>query len=202
MKTLVVVNQSNGNIKKAGLEAINYAAQFSSEVIALVMGAADSSAFANLGNYGAHKVLHANSAALDVLDGQVVSKVVCQAVDNTSADCVVFTYNNAAKAVAPRVAAKLGAGLVAGAIAYPDTSNGFVVKKSVFSGKAFCHVGINTAKKVVCVTPNSFGVVEKGGTASVETFDATIDTGKIKVLEVNQVTGKVPLPEAELVVVV
>jgi electron transfer flavoprotein alpha subunit len=200
MKTLVVVNQSNGHIKKAGFEAINYASQFSSEVVALVMGAAESTAFADLGKYGAHKVLHANSACLDVLDGQVLSKVICQAVDATGADCIVFTYNNAAKAVAPRVAAKIGAGMVAGAIGYPDTSNGFTIKKSVFSGKAFCYVGINTAKKVVCVTPNSFGVVEKEGTATVEQFNATIDTAKITITEVNQVTGKVPLPEAELVV--
>jgi electron transfer flavoprotein alpha subunit len=200
MKTLVVVNQQNGSIKKAGLEAVSYASQFGTEVIALVMGAADSAAFACLGKYGAHKVLHVNNAELDVLDSQVVSKVVLEVVAHTGAEAVVFTYNNAAKAVAPRVAARLGAGMVAGAIALPDTCNGFVVKKSVFSGKAFCYVGINTAKKVVCITPNSIGIVERGGEVSVEAFSASIGLSAITVKEVNQVTGQVPLPEAELVV--
>jgi electron transfer flavoprotein alpha subunit len=200
MKTLVVVNQHNGIVKKAGLEAISYAAQFSADVIALVMGAADSAVFAHLGKYGAQKVLHANNAALDVLDSQCVSKVVLEAVAAVGADVIVFTYNNAAKAVAPRVAARLGAGMVAGAIALPDTSNGFVVKKSVFSGKAFCHVSINTAQKVVCITPNSIGIVEKGADAVVENFSPTINPAAITVTQVNQVTGQVPLPEAELVV--
>ncbi|MFM2385267.1 MAG: hypothetical protein RL660_24 [Bacteroidota bacterium] len=200
MKTLVVVNNNKGEIKKAGLEAISYAAQFSSDVTVLVMGAGDSSNFASLGKVGAQKVLHANDAALDVLDGQVISKVVLQAIDVCGAETIVFTNNNAAKAVAPRVAARLGAGLVAGAVAVPDTSNGFVVKKSVFSGKAFCHVRINTAKKVVTLTSNSVPIVEKDGTAAVENMAVSLSPARITVKEVNQVTGKVPLPEAELVV--
>ena len=44
--------------------------------------------------------------------------------------------------------AKLDAGLVAGAVALP---NGNMVKKAVFSGKAFAEVEITTATKIISV---------------------------------------------------
>ncbi len=46
------------------------------------------------------------------------------------------------RAIAPRLSARLKAGLVSGAVSLPDISNGFVVKKNVFSGKAFANVAI------------------------------------------------------------
>jgi electron transfer flavoprotein alpha subunit len=144
--------------------------------------------------------MHANNVQLNNLDSQAYCKAIIAAANMASADCVVFSNNNTAKAVAPRVAAGLQAGLVSGAVALPNTSNGFLVKKSVFSGKAFCDVQINTSKKVICITPNSFPVTEKVTTASIENFEPNIGSNRITVTAVNQSTGRVPLPEAELVV--
>ncbi len=56
-----------------------------------------------------------------------------------------------AKPLLPGFVQGLKAGLVTGAVALPDTSNGFTVKKNVFSGKAFANVAINTAKKIVAL---------------------------------------------------
>jgi electron transfer flavoprotein alpha subunit len=52
--------------------------------------------------------------------------------------------------------AKLKAGLVAGALSYPDTEKGFVIKKAVFSGKAFAYVNILSDVKVIMLMPNTF----------------------------------------------
>jgi electron transfer flavoprotein alpha subunit len=104
------------------------------------------------------------------------------------------------KAIAPRVASRLSAGLVSGAIALPDTKNGFVVKKNVFSGKAFAHVAINSDIKVIALNPNSFPVSEGGGKAEVAEVNVTVDAPKVKVTATNKVKGEIPLSEAELVV--
>ncbi len=104
------------------------------------------------------------------------------------------------KAVAPRVSARLKAGLVSGAVALPDTSNGFVVKKNVFSGKAFANVKIETAVKIISVNPNSFQIKKTNGTASVEQLNIQVEAPKIKITSVNKVKGEVPLTEAEIVV--
>jgi electron transfer flavoprotein alpha subunit len=103
------------------------------------------------------------------------------------------------KAVASRVSARLKAGLVSGAVALPDTANGFVVRKNVFSGKAFANVSLNTQIKVIALNPNSYPVREGEGSAEVVPLSVTV-TPRVKVVSTTQASGQVPLTEAEIVV--
>ncbi|MCC7029697.1 MAG: electron transfer flavoprotein subunit alpha/FixB family protein [Chitinophagaceae bacterium] len=201
---LVFAEQNNGTFKKATFEAVNYAAkvaqQSGTEVCALVLGEATDVAV--LGNYGAAKVVHIADARLNNLEARAYAKAIAIVATQQDAQVLVFSNNNTAKAIAPRVAARLKAGLVAGAIAIPDTANGFVVKKSVFSGKAFAYVKINSAIKVISIIPNSIGVVKSEGSSavSVQQIDFTDHDFAVKFVSVNKVQGIVPLGEAELVV--
>ncbi len=202
MNTLVYIDNSEGNFKKAALEAIFYAKQFSSKITAIVLGAASTETLAALGNYGATEVLHASDAIFTNLDGQAYTKQIVAAAKQINADAVVLSNNNTAKTIAPRIAAALQAGLVAGAVSLPDTTAGFIVKKSVFAGKAFANVQINTAVKVIAISPNSFKPEAIGGVATVTNMESVVSASDIKiaVTNVNKTSGKVPLPEAELVV--
>ncbi len=200
MKVLVYVDHVNGQFKKAAFEAVSYAKQFASEVVAVVLGSADAAMLTNLGAYGATTVMHDGNTTYNQLDGQQYAKAIATAATNTGATAIVFSNNNTAKAVAPRVAARLNAGMVAAACGYPDTSTGFTVKKSVFSGKAFAYVNITTAIKVIALTPNSFPPVAGEGSATITTFDGQPGDRKITVTNTEKASGKVPLPEAELVV--
>jgi electron transfer flavoprotein alpha subunit len=94
----------------------------------------------------------------------------------------------------------LKAGLVSGAVALPETANGFVVKKSVFSGKAFAHIAINSDKKIIALNPNSFSVIKTEGVAEVVALNLEIPAAKIAVQAVNKIIGDVPLSEADIVV--
>jgi electron transfer flavoprotein alpha subunit len=113
---------------------------------------------------------------------------------------VIFANNVDGKSIAPRLAARLKAGLVPGAVALPETGNGFTVKKNVFSGKAFANISVKSPVKVISLNLNSYPVTEGSGTAEVVPFNATVDASKVKVTAVNKVTGEVPLSEAEKVV--
>jgi len=96
----------------------------------------------------------------------------------------------------------LKAGLVSGALSYPDLDKGFVLKKAVFSGKAFAFVNITSDVKVITLMANSFPLAPGSGKASIERLDVTFgdkDFG-IKVKSVDKVTGEVSLADAELVV--
>ncbi len=77
------------------------------------------------------------------------------------------------KQLLPRLSARLKAGLVSGAVALPDTSNGFVVKKNVFSGKAFANISVNTDIKIIALNPNAYKIEAGEGTAEVVPFNAT-----------------------------
>jgi electron transfer flavoprotein alpha subunit len=203
MSVLVFLDQSDGIIKKSSLESAGYASkiaeQLNTSAEAIVLGTlADD--LVTLGNYGIKKVHTVGDASLNNLDSQVYTKIISEAVDATGADVIVFSNNTSGKAIAPRLSVKLKAGLVAGAVALPETSNGFVVKKTVFSGKAFAHVSVTTAKKIIALNPNSYNVTLGNGTAEVTPFNAKIEQLKVEVSNINKVVGEVPLSEAKIVV--
>jgi len=95
---------------------------------------------------------------------------------------------------------RLKAGLISGAIALPETGNGFTCKVNVFSGKAFASVSVKTDVKIISLLPNSIQPENIGGSAVVETFNGNMGTSAIKVVSTKKPEGSIPLPEAELVV--
>jgi electron transfer flavoprotein alpha subunit len=206
MSILIFADQAQGKIKKAALEAIQYGAkvaeQLGTTATALVLGPVDAAELTALGNYGAQKVLHAADARLHEVESIVYTKVIAEAAEKEGSKVLIFPHNFDGKAIAPRVAARLKAGLVAGAISYPDTSNGFVVKKNVFSGKAFANINITSDKKVIAIIPNTFPVVPGTAAATVEAFSPAINDAdfKVKVIRTETVSGDIPLTEAEIIV--
>lgn len=200
---LVFLDQADGQIKKSSLEAACYGAkvaeQMGTTAEAIVLGNVTDD-IAALGKYGIKKVHTVKNAALDHLDAQVFTKVIAEAVTATGADVVVFSNNLSGKAIAPRLSVRLKAGLVSGAVALPDTSNGFIVKKNVFSGKAFANVAVNTPVKIISLNPNSYSITTTDATAETAEFVATVDAAKVQVTATDKVTGEVPLTEAEIVI--
>ncbi len=200
---LIFADQADGHLKKSSFEALTYGAKLAEQLgttaEALVFGTV-SDDLASLGKYGVKKVHHVNNEVLNRVDAQVYTKAIAEAVESTGAKVIVFSHNLTARAVAPRLSARLKAGLVAGAIALPDTSKGFDVKKNVFSGKAFAHVSLNTDIKIISLNPNAYKTVAGEGTAEVVTMNLTVDIPKVKVTSTDKVTGNIPLSEATTVV--
>jgi electron transfer flavoprotein alpha subunit len=203
---LIFADQTDGQIKKQAYEAISYGATIAgqlgttAEVLVLGTVADAASQLAGLGKYGATRVHHADNVAFNTFDAQVITAAIADAVKGAGAQVVVFSHTTTGKSIAPRLSARLKAGLVAGAVGLPDTSSGFVVKKSVFSGKAFANVNINSDVKIISLNPNAFGVQMGGGEAEVVALNLMPATQRVKITGVNKVTGTVPLSEAELVV--
>ncbi len=200
---LVFLDQADGHIKKSSFEAACYAAKVAemtgTTAEGILLGTV-SDDLASLGKYGIGKIHTVADAALNTLDAQLYTKVLAQVTEATGADVIICSHNTSGKAVAPRLSVRLKAGLVSGAAALPDLSNGFTVKKTVFSGKAFANIAITSAKKIIALNPNSFDISVTDATAEVVPFAATIDTGKISVTDTKRVTGEVSLSEAEIVV--
>ena len=203
---VVLVEHSQGIFKKKSLEAVQYAAAVAKSmgtgVTAIAAGTVTDSEMQTLGQYGATKVLHTTDGRLDNFNSRAYARVVIAAAQKENAKVIVGLHDTTGRAVMPRVAARLQAGMVAGAVSYPDVNNGFVVKKNVFAGKAFAFVSVTSDIKVITLMPNTYPVVKGEGAATVEQLDAAL-TDKdfaVKVKEVMKATGDVPLSEAELVV--
>jgi electron transfer flavoprotein alpha subunit len=203
MSVLIFLDQSEGHIKKSSFEAASYGAKVAellgTTADAIVLGnVADD--LASLGNYGIKKVHTVKNAALDHVDAQVFTKIIADAAKAIDAKVIIFSNNFNGKAIAPRLSVRLKAGLISGAVALPDVSNGFTVKKNVFSGKAFANITVATDIKIIALNPNSYSVVPITATAEVAEFAATVDAAKVQVTSTDKVVGEVPLSEAEIVV--
>lgn len=200
MSVLIYAEHQNGKFPKSALEAVSYgadvAAMLGTDAVALTGGTIQGDG--GLGNAGASKVLVAGVQSTS--DSQQMTRIVAAAAAHVGATVIIFSHDIAGKLIAPRVAAKMDAGLVPGATALPTAD--FVVRKNVFSGKAIADVAIHTSNKVITVLPNSLGVKNSGSTAVVEAFNADAGAMRITVKEVKSENkdGEVPLPEAELVV--
>jgi len=204
MSVLIFVDHTDdGHIKKASHEAISYGAKIAEQTgdvaEAVVLGKVNED-LAALGQHGAKKVHQVQHDNLNMFDSQVQSKLIAQVAEQTGAKVIVFSNNSSGKALAPRVAVRLKAGLVAGANSLPDTSNGFKIRKNVFSGKAFATVSIYTDIKVISLNVNAFTITEGGGTAEIVPFNAMVDAPKLKVTGSTKTSGKVALTEADVVV--
>src|SRR5258706_7158987 len=203
MPVLIFIDISDGHVKKASLEALTYGARVAEQIgttaEAVVLGTV-SDDLTSLGKYGVKKIHHAANESLNHLDAQVFSNVITQVAEAIRANVIIFSNNVDGKAIAPRLSVRLKAGLVSGAVALPDTSTGFVVKKNVFSGKAFANVSVNTDVKIIALNPNAYKIIAGEGVAEVIPFTANVDAAKVKVINTIKASGEVPLTEAEIVV--
>ena len=203
MSVLIFIDQSEGHIKKSSYEVLSYgvklAEQLGTEAKGLLLGTVTAD-ISSLGKYGIKKVYQVSNEILNHVDTKVYAKVIADAVTDIGADVVVFSHNQTGKAISSRTAARLKAGIVTGACCLPDTTQGFVVKKTVFSGKAFANIHINSPIKVISLNPNSYKTVVTEGTAEVIELNIPVDNSNVKITAVNKIVGEVPLTEADIVV--
>lgn len=206
MTILVFVEGDEGKIKKSSREAVSYAAtlaqQHSSEVTALALGSYQASELSSLGVNGAHKVLHVNDPQLDHGIIEAYAKVWAQAVEHTQADLFILAKSSLGDAVAARVAIMINASMASNVTEIPDTSNGFTVKRSIYTGKAFAYVTLKGDKKILALQKNAIDLKTDGNEAEVEPFEAQLnaDDFQTTILSTEKATGEVLLPEADIVV--
>jgi electron transfer flavoprotein alpha subunit len=207
MSVLVYVEQVDGKFKKSVFEAVSYAKAIAdtqnTSLTAISIGSVEDSEIQNLGTYGASKVLRVTNDQVKDFVNQAYASIIAEAAKSESATIVVLSNSFSGKGLAPRVAVKLQAGLVDGAVELPNFDGGkFIVKKTAFSGKAFAHTELTSDIKVIALNPNAFGTKENPAELAIETYAPTIkstDFGAI-VKEIVRATNKVSLPDAELVV--
>jgi len=207
MSVLVYVEQVGGKFKKSVFEAVSYAKAIADKtgtsLSAVSIGNVTESDLKELGKYGAAKVLTVATEELKNFVNQAYAAVIAEAAQKESADIIVLSNSFSGKGLAPRIAVKLKAGLVDGAVELPQLEGGkFLVKKTAFSGKAFAVTELTSAVKVIALNPNAFGVKESPADAVVESFSPAVQSTDLAAIvkEIVRATDKVSLPDAELVV--
>lgn len=205
--SILVYNQNwDGKFKKISFEILSYARavadQIDTTVTALSIGKVNEDELKRLAKYGADKIVTADDERLSGLENHAFSSIISQAAEREEAQVVIFTHDFTGKALAPHVSVKLKAGLVAGVVDVPVSLNPVKVKKKSFTGKAFGLVEVKSPKSILTIEGNSFGVKENLKEGRLESFAPELrnEDLRTKITEVNKVTDKVLLTDADIVV--
>jgi electron transfer flavoprotein alpha subunit len=206
MSVLAYTENWDGKFKKISFELVSYAHQLAVKMgthsIVVSIGNVTEEELTKLCHYGASKIIKVEDSRIDGLVNKAFSAIIAQVAEKEAADVVVFSHNFTGKALAPRVAVKLKAGIASGVNALPDSLQPFIVKKGVFTGKAMGHIAIKSPKKILTLFPNSVEIVPSDEKATIESFTPTLTDAHFatKVLDVKKVMDKILLTDAEVVV--
>lgn len=202
---LVFVETRNGTPNKASLQAVSAAAgvaqSLGGSVTAAVIGACNDAGA--IGAAGAGKVLHVTDAALANYSQDGYALALQKLCGTANAQFVVMAATSQGKDLAPRLAAKLDAGLMCDVTSVTAANGSIVAKRPVFAGKSFVTLEGTGGPLVITLRPNVFALATGGGAAAVETMNLGIADSDLK----SRVTailaaegGKQDVAEAEVIV--
>jgi len=201
MSVLVYAESWEGKFKKATFEAVSYAKRIADvdggDTIAVVFGDVSDDA-SSLGNYGASKVVHVSNVS--TFSNDVFASALAEITSNENCDTLILSNTNNGGSTAPLLAIKAKASLVTNALALPTSTQPLTVKRKSFSSKGFAIYKSNGARNIITIIPNAIGVQEFGGSATIEDFSAANTASTLTSVSIDTAKGKIPLPEAELVV--
>ena len=200
MSVLVYTESWEGSFRKSTYEAVSYASEtakiLETDVIALSFGNISNDELAKLGNYGANKILTTNG--IEKGDSQAATDFF--AANSADASIIIFSSTYTSKMIAPRLAARLKAGIASNVINLPSSISPLKIKRKAFSSKAFETISINTEKGIIILAPNAFGLIEcKEKNYEIEKTEISTDT-RITINGQEVSGGKVSLAEAETII--
>ncbi|WP_298766160.1 electron transfer flavoprotein subunit alpha/FixB family protein [uncultured Polaribacter sp.] len=201
MSVLVYASATDGTFKKAAFEVVSYgkkvATQLSTNLVVATINATDAS---ELYKYGAEKVVNVANATLATFNAKGYAAVLTQIATKENANVIVVDTSIDGLYLAPLVAVNLEAGYASNTVEAPSNIAPFTVKRKAFSNKAFSNTVISTEIKVIGLAKNSFGIYENPVAGTTENFDAEIPNSGVKSENIERITGKVTIADADVVV--
>ena len=205
MSIIVFTENRGGKLKKSSFEAVSYAMNIaentSKSVVAVSVGEVSDDELSALAKYGAAKIIAVKDSAWNSNDSQAYTKLMAEIAEKENADTFIFSHSNDGKAIAPRLAVRMKAGLITNITGLPSGYSPLAIKKKTYNGSAFQLMKIKADKAVLTINPNSCEVVEKPAGVNIENYSPSVAAaGATRVENVDVVTGKVLLTEASTVV--
>lgn len=208
MSVITFAEQRDGKLRQVTFETLaaarSLADQLSVEVTTVLLGppGIDAEAAA-LGRHGADRVLVGNSDAFSEYAPEALTDVLAGVVERENPTAVLFAATAIGKDLAPRVAARVKAGLASDVTELSAAGGSVEAVRPVYAGKAFARVAFTAAPALISVRPKAFRPAETGGSAQIEELALDIDAAALRT-RVSRVAGgkaeRLDVAEADIVV--
>ncbi|WP_215142123.1 electron transfer flavoprotein subunit alpha/FixB family protein [Exiguobacterium qingdaonense] len=203
MKALVLAEAREGALRNVSFEAIAAAKQLTDDVTAVVIGDHVQSLAQELGEYGASRVLVVEDDRLKHYTPDGYGQVLRQLIEQESPEMIVLGHTALGKDIAPKLAARLDAGLISDVVSIEGSGRDAEFVRPIYSGKAFEKVKFKDSVMFFTIRPNNIDAPARqaGASVSVETPAVELKDLSMIVKEVvRKATGKVDLAEAKVIV--
>ncbi|MCM3281578.1 electron transfer flavoprotein subunit alpha/FixB family protein [Exiguobacterium sp. MER 193] len=203
MKALVLAEAREGALRNVSFEAIAAAKQLTNDVTAVVIGDHVQSLAQELGEYGASRVLVVEDDRLKHYTPDGYGQVLRQLIEQENPEMIVLGHTALGKDIAPKLAARLDAGLISDVVSIEGTGRDAEFVRPIYSGKAFEKVKFKDSVMFFTIRPNNIDALARqaGASVSVETPAVELkDLAMIVKEVVRKATGKVDLAEAKVIV--
>lgn len=200
--TLVFVEHQNGQVKRSSLELLQAATTAGQKTQAVVLGSKAADLAAECAKNGAETVHLFKDAKLDVFNSELFVSAAAQIINQVKPAVVLASASAAAKDAFPRLAARVGAGLVSDATGV-NFSGEISAKKPLFAGKCFAEAQFqNCSTKMILMRPNQIPLSSVSAAAGtvVEHSLAALDLKTIVQEVVKGASSKLDLTEANIIV--
>jgi electron transfer flavoprotein alpha subunit len=203
--TLVVAELFEGKVRKSSYSALSFARQLGAPLSVLVMGAGARAASADLTAFGAQKILVCEDPALADYVCERYAPTVAKVAKEGAYDTIALTASAFGKDLAPRVAARLGAGYAPDINLVKVDGAKRAYRRPMYAGNAFGWLEILAPVHVVSVRQTEFAAAEPtGGASPVESVARAADdaaAARVEFLELEAGKSDRPdLGEARVVV--
>ena len=203
---LTFAEQRDGKLRRASLEVVSEARRLAgglgASVTAVLVGPGTESLAPELASYGADRVVVFDDAAFGPYATEAYALALAQAISDAKPSVVLVPFTAMGKDLAPRVAAKAGAGLASDCVALEAKGGKLVARRPMYAGKAYATVEWAGEPQMATLRPNVFalGAPDPARQAEVVKGKAPASS-RAKVTAVGvSAQGKVQLTEAQIIV--
>ena len=198
----------NGELRKVALEAVTAARKLADatggEVHALLAGAPGISAKADqLAQHGADVVMVCENPAFSLYNPEATAALAADRIKSGAYRAAIFATSAEGRDLAPRVAAKLKAGIVTDVTSVELSGDTLTVTHPMNIGKVVATLTIAGSPAVVSLRPNTYSPAQNAKAGRVENVEPVGDPAASRVVVREIVTGaagKLDLADAPVIV--
>ena len=201
MAVLVYIESENNQFKKSSYEALSYGKALADNIGETVCGVVvNCSDTESLNAYGADKIININSPDLSEFSSKKYAHALVEAMKSVNSKIIILSSSPNSKYLGAHLSGITDSSFVSNVVELPESINPFIVKRTCFTNKAFSLTELTSEIKIISITSNSFGIVEKPSNPKNEKIEIKGITTNQKILNIEKESGSVTIADADIVV--
>ena len=199
MAIVVYLETENGNFKKSALEVSSYGRQLADETKTNLYGIAfNSSNPTKIQKYGVEKLI--NIKIDHVFDAKIYADLMCKTFKDLGGTIFITGSSADSRFIFPIISISLDASYATNVVEFPSSFSPLVLKRSVFTNKAFVLTELKAKYKIIGILNNSYGIFESERKLVVKDYIAENLDSNVQVESIKEDEEKISIADAEIVV--